>query len=284
MAPVTTPAVLLRGYDYSDSSRIFRFYTREHGLLSVIAKGVRGRTGKGGATLSNFATGDLTAYVRAHRDLHTMKDFQCTSLREELGRDVLRFAGASAAAELVLVHAEAERQPGVFEALETTLDALCHTDVDVLPATILAGLWTITESFGFAPQLDPCVRCHAPLGDDEVGRFDFSAGGMRCAPCGHDTAGPRVGPGARVQLRALLAGEVPADLTHVRPHLALVSDFIAYHVASKPLKSLKFLGALMPEDRGTAGGEGGTDDDGRGGAGEVRVEGADGPRGKDADG
>lgn len=248
MAPVTTTAVLLRGYDYSDSSRIFRFYTREHGLLSVIAKGVRGRSGKGGATLSNFATGDLTAYVRAHRDLHTMKDFQCTSLREELGRDVLRFAGASAAAELVLVHAEAEPQPGVFDALETALDALCQAGGASVPATVLAALWTITESFGFAPQLDPCVRCDTPLGADEVGRFDFAAGGVRCTSCGHDAAGPRVGPGARAQLRALVSGSLPPDLSHARAHLALVSDFIAYHVASKPLKSLTFLGSLMPAE------------------------------------
>lgn len=247
MAPVTTPAVLLRGYDYGDSSRILRFYTREHGLLSVVAKGVRGRSGKGAATLSSFATGELSAYVKPQRDLHTMKDFHCTRLREELGKEVLRFAGASAAAELVLAHAEAERQPGVFEALETALDGLAQAQSRSLPATVLASLWTITEAFGFAPQLDPCVRCHTPLGAGEVGRFDFGAGGIRCGSCGHDMAGPRVGPVARAQLAALLVGDLPQDFTYARQHLALVSDFIAYHVASKPLKSLRFLGGLLPE-------------------------------------
>lgn len=248
MAAVSTPAILLRGYDYGDTSRIFRFYTREHGLLSVIAKGVRGRSGKGGATLSNFATGDLIAYVKPQRDLHTMKDFACTRLREGLGRDVLRFAGASAAAELVLVHAEGERQPGVFEALERGMDGLAEAPGERLPATVLAALWTITEAFGFAPQLDPCVRCDTRLGADEVGRFDFSAGGIRCADCGQDTAGPRVGPIARSQITDLLRGDLPDDLTHARRHLALVSDFITYHVATKPLKSLPFLGGLLPSE------------------------------------
>lgn len=248
MAPVSTPAVLLRGYDYGDTSRIFRFYTREYGLLSVIAKGVRGRSGKGAATLSNFSTGDLTAYVKPQRDLHTMKDFECTRLRQGLGRDVLRFAGASAAAELVLVHAEAERQPGLFEALERAMDSLAEAPAEGLAATVLAGLWTITEAFGFAPQLDPCVRCDTPLGVDEVGRFDFAAGGVRCARCGHDTAGPRIGPIARSQMAALLVGDPPPHLTHARRHLALVSDFVAYHVATKPLKSLHFLGGLLPSE------------------------------------
>lgn len=262
MAPVRTAAVLLRGYDYGDTSRIFRFYTREYGLMSVIAKGVRGRSGKGAATLSNFSTGELTAYVKPQRDLHTMKDFQCTRLREGLGREMLRFGGASAAVELVLAHAEAERQTGVFEALETALDALADARPGSLPATVLASLWTITEAFGFAPQLDPCVRCDTPLGPEEVARFDFAAGGVRCAECGHDTAGPRVGPGARRQLAALLVGDLPSDLTHARQHLTLVSDFIAYHVASKPLKSLGFLGGFMPDDAGEHGAESGAAESG----------------------
>jgi DNA repair protein RecO (recombination protein O) len=248
VAPVKTRAVLLRSHDYGDSSRILRFYTQDHGLVSVVAKGVRGKSGKGTTTLASFASGELTAYVKAHRDLHTMKDFHCDRLREGLAADVLRFAGASAAAELVLVHAEAERQPGVFHAIMAGLDALTETDKVDLPGTVLAVLWTITESFGFAPQLDVCVRCDHLLGADEVGRFDFSAGGVRCAECGEDAAGPRIGPIARSQLESLLSGTVPPALTHTRQHLGLVSDFIAYHVVSKPLKSLRFLGSVMPAD------------------------------------
>ena len=249
MAPVTTPAVLLRGHDYGDSSRILRFYTRDHGLLSVVARGVRGRSGKGAATLSSFASGELSAYVKTHRDLHTMKDFHCARLREGLGAEVLRFGGASAVAELVLGHAEQEPQPGLYEALERALDLLDRVERDELPGSVLAALWAIIEAFGFAPQLDACVRCSAPLDAGEVGRFDFAAGGMRCAACAEDAAGPRLGPGARAQIEAFLSGGVPADFGHPRRHLALVSDFIAYHVASRPLKSLRFLGGLMPPDR-----------------------------------
>jgi DNA repair protein RecO len=248
VAPVRTAAVLLRSHDYGDTSRILRFYTRDHGLLSVVAKGVRGRSGKGTTTLASFASGELSAYVKPQRDLHTMKDFHCTKVRDGLAAEVLRFAGASAAAELVLSHAEQEPQPGVFEALELALDRLADVGTDRLPGSVLASLWTITESFGFAPQIDSCVRCGGALGADEIARFDFGAGGVRCSACGADAAGPRVGPNARRQLEALLQGEVPDDLTHARRHLTLVSDFIGYHVVTKPLKSLAFLGSALPPD------------------------------------
>ena len=156
--------------------------------------------------------------------------------------------GASAVAELVLSHAEQEPQPGVFEALEAALDRLTEVGGDNLAGSVLASLWTITEAFGFAPQIDACVRCGSSLRSDEMARFDFGAGGVRCSACAVDSAGPRVGPAARRQLAALLEGTVPEDMTHPRRHLTLVSDFIAYHVVAKPLKSLGFLGGVMPPD------------------------------------
>ena len=248
MAPVSTSAVLLRSHDFGESSRILRFYTEEYGLLSVVARGVRGTSGKGATTLASFASGELTAFVKSHRDLHTMKDFTCERLRGGLSSDVLRFAGASAAAELVLAHAEQERHPGLFEALESALDGLDGAEADDLPGTILAGLWTITAAFGFAPQLDLCIRCGSVFGPREVVRFDFAAGGVRCATCAEESAGPRIGPIARGQLAELVQGSVPKGLTHSRRHLGLISDFVAYHVVSKTLKSLGFLGGVLPPD------------------------------------
>lgn len=249
MAPVRTAAVLLRGYDYGDSSRILRFYSETHGLLSVVAHGVRGRAGKGTATFATFASGELTAHVKAHRELHTLKDFSCRGLRAGLARSVLRFAGASAVAELVLAHAEQEGHPGLFATLETALDRLDSADEDVVPAAALAGLWAVTEALGFAPQLDACVHCGRVLTDDDVGRFDLGAGGVRCSACSEGTpGGPRIGPRARSEIAALLRGDLLPGLAHPRAHLALVSEFAEHHVVHRPLKAMRFLRDVLSED------------------------------------
>lgn len=248
MAPLTTRAVLLRAHDYGETSRILRFYTRDRGLLSVMAKGVRGRSGKGAGGVATFASGDLTAYVKPQRDLHTMKDFSCSRMRTGLGGHMLRFGGASAVAELVVAHAEQEAHVPLFEAVERALDGLEAAPEELLPTAGLAALWAVVVGFGFEPELGACVRCGTPLGPDEVGRFDMAAGGMRCAACAADSAGPRVGPGARSQIGRLVAGSLEPPVTHPRRHLSLLSDFIAYHVASRPLKSLRFLGDLLPSE------------------------------------
>ncbi len=248
MAPVGTRAVLLRAHAYGETSRILRFYTESFGLVSVMARGVRGRSGKGGMTLATFATGELTAYIQRNRDLQTMKDFACIRARSRLGSGVTRFAGASAVAELVVAHADQEPNLQLFGALERALDELEDLPDDRVVTASLAGAWTVVEALGFAPELDGCTRCGRPLADDEVGRFDLAAGGMLCAACGRDATGPRVGPIARAQLRGLLAGRSDPPVTHERRHLALLSDFVTFHVAQRPLKSFRFLGDLMPDE------------------------------------
>jgi len=248
MAAVSTKAVLLRAHPYGETSRVLRLLTEDHGLLGVMAKGVRGRGGKGATPLATFASGILTVYVRPGRDLHTMKDFACTRLRGGLAGNVVRFAGASSVSELVLAHAESESHPGLFRAMEGSLDLLEAVPDELAATAALAGLWGIVEAFGFAPELMTCIRCGEALDADEVGRFDLAAGGVLCARCSGNSSAPRVGPGARRQLGALLDGRVEEPVTHPRRHLALVSDFVAYHVANRPLRSLRFLGDTFPPD------------------------------------
>jgi DNA repair protein RecO (recombination protein O) len=248
MAPVTTRAIVLRAHDYGDSSRILRFYTEAFGLLSVVAHGVRGRAGKGSGSAPSFASGELTAYVRPHRDLHTMKDFAAATTREALARDTLRFAGASVASELVLAHAEQEQHEGLFDALEGALDRIDSAALDDLPAVVLGALWSLVDALGFAPQVEACVRCGRALGPAEMGRFDVASGGVRCEACAEAASGPRMGPIARAQLASMLAGETPRPLTHARQHFALVADFVSHHVVPRPLKSMPFLTGLLPAD------------------------------------
>jgi DNA repair protein RecO (recombination protein O) len=250
MTPVGTPAVLLRAHAYGETSRILRFLTESHGLLSVMARGARGKTGKGSLTLATFASGELTAYVRPHRDLHTMKDFECTRLRSRLGGDVLRFAGASAIGELVVVHAEQEPRPEIFRALELCLDRLEDAPGELVPAACLSGLWQIVAAFGFAPELDACTRCGATPPRSGLGRFDLAAGGILCPSCSESASGPRLGPLARAQVRDLGAGYLSASLSHTRQHLGLISDFVTFHIAQRPLKSLRFLADMLPADEG----------------------------------
>ena len=250
MSLIATPAVLLRSNPYSETSRILRFYSRESGVVSVIAKGVRKTGGRQGGGLSTFAEGRLTFYFRESRDLQTFKEFSSERPRTGFSRDPLKMAGASVLGELVLQHAGGEGNPILFQKLSLALDEVESTGQTVFLQTLLLECWGLVEELGYAPELSMCVICGRELEEEEeMGRFDFASGGIRCPDCQEGSHGPRLGPLARKQLRGLLLGALEEEIIRPRAHLRLVSDFITYHISGgTPLRSMKVLASLVPKD------------------------------------
>lgn len=242
MAPLHTPAILLRSHPYGETSRILRFYTRDLGVVGVMARGIRTRGSKGGASGGTFSSGTLTVYVKEGRGLQTLQDYSTENVREGVSSDLTRFAAASVLGELVLRHGEEERNPALYDLLDRSLDIIAAAPRERAVALLLALGWNLVATMGWEPQLDVCVRCGRALEGAEIGRFDYGSGGIRCPGCVGEIRGPRIGPGAREELRTLLAGRPPEPLTLPDAHLGLFSDFITYHVSGgRPLESLRFL-------------------------------------------
>ncbi len=249
MSVVSTPAVLLRSFNYSETSRVLRLYTKDLGLVSVMAKGVRRSGARGHGALDTFSRGELTAYVRETRDLQTFKEFAVEEAGASLGKDVLRFAGASVLAEIVLLHAGPDPSPRVFERLTHALRRIEAEPRPGIIGVVLAEGWMLVTTLGYEPQIDLCVQCGRGLGTSEVSRFDFAAGGVLCSDCAFDHSGPLVGPGARQQLAALLQGTAPEELGKPRAHLRLLHDFVTYHISgTSPLKAFRIFGSLAGLD------------------------------------
>lgn len=248
MAAVTTRAVLLRSFPYGDTSRVLRFLTEDHGVVGVMAKGVRRVGGRGGGAPDTFAAGDLMFYMKDGRDLHTMKEFTTTRPRRRLGLGLLRLGAASVLAEIVLRHGGDDAGRSVFATLEQGLDRLEEAQEETLLQVLLARGWSLVDCLGYRPVLHACVACGRPLEEDEMGHFDFQEGGVRCAACAGSAGGPRIGPGARAQVEGLLAGrEDPVSLP--RAHLRLLHDFVIWHLSgTRPLESFRILADLVPPD------------------------------------
>jgi DNA repair protein RecO (recombination protein O) len=247
MSLTTTRAVLLRAHAFGETSRVLRFLTRDKGIVGVMAKGVR--SGRRGAGLETFGDGSLVFFHKESRDLHTFKEFGLDRPRHGLGRDPLRLAAASVLADLVLRHGGDADSGPLFDALGSALDDLETAGGDEVVGSVLRGAWGIISVLGYQPDLSTCPTCGRTLDADEVGRFDFAQGGVRCAGCGESSPGPRVGPGARRQLAALFRRELP-ELDRPHAHLRLLSDFITYHLSGgRVLDTFRIFAALLPAER-----------------------------------
>lgn len=247
MPTVTTSAILLRAHPYSESSHVLRFYTRELGLVAVMARGVRKGASKGGGSPGTFGEGVAVIVVRESRELQSLREFTPLKTRFGLAGDVRRLAGASIAAELVLGHAGQDPHAELFDALSNGLDRLEAAPPATTHGEVLALGWKMVRVLGFEPELAVCTACGRALEEGDMGRFDLAAGGVRGPECPPPRGSRRIGPVARAQLDSLLEGTVPPDLRSTRAHLSLLDDFTTFHMlGGRRPGSFRFLDPPAP--------------------------------------
>jgi DNA repair protein RecO (recombination protein O) len=236
---VTTRCVILQTYSYSDTSKILRLMTRDHGPRSAIARGALRPKSRFGGLIEPFAEGSATLYMRENRELDTLSGFDLVRERQELGADLHRFAGASVLCELVMRLAPEHRDDRLFAALVGGLDALLEAAPHEAESTSLSQLWALVSVLGFAPRLSHCIICGRPIATGEAARFDASLGGLLCDRCGGH--GESVSAERLETLRHLVSGtDHPSSVNGIQRRILI--DFIRYHLAEgMRIRSLEFL-------------------------------------------
>ena len=249
MSLVTTPALVLQTYRYSETSKVVRLATRELGVQSAIAKGALRPKSRFGAGLELLSEGVAQLYFRETRELHTLGAFDLVNLRRDLAADIGRFAGAAALAQVMLKMAPPAPLPVAYDALLAALDALEMAASDRADATAVRAIWRLVAVLGFEPSLATCVRDGVqiePGGGDAPVAFSVAEGGAFCPRCEPALAqpSPRLPRQAYRDLLALNdpAAELPMlDPPHAAAHRRLVARFVRYHLGEAgPLSALDF--------------------------------------------
>lgn len=244
MPLVTTPAIILHAFKYSDTSKIVRLATRDHGVQSAIAKGASRPKSRFGASLQVLTQGIAHLYMKHTTELHTLSAFDVAEQRAALAGDLARYAAASAIAELMMRCAPAEPQPQLFDLLAAQLDRLAQVPADRVATAGIAGLWAMVNALGFTPTLASCVRDGRPLEAGAVG-FSVPDGGFLCGPCTRERTTTVLEPEDRAALEELAAGsdQIPEAWSprHATAHRRLLARFIEHHLAEgHPLKAVEF--------------------------------------------
>lgn len=241
MPLVSTDAIILHAFDYLESSRILRVLTRDAGVRSVVAKGLRRSARRFGGGVDLFARGTAHLYTRPGRDLDTLAGFEDLRVRMELAADLSRFTGAAVLAELVLRFArDAEADERLFDTLVSAIDLVADARGSDAVEAVLAGSWRIVAELGFAPTVEGCSDCHAPFAPDEPVLFSHPAGGAVCQRCGRISRGRLLPPAARAALGRWLEGERLTGLGEgeARAHQRLLREFLEEHLTDgRPLRA-----------------------------------------------
>jgi DNA repair protein RecO (recombination protein O) len=240
VALATTRALVLQAFPYSETSKVLRLHTLEHGLRSVLAKGALRPRSRYGGVLEPFTEGTATFHLKEGRDLHTLGGFELLRSRQGLGRSLVAFSGASLLAELAIRTATEEPSPALYHTLADAWDALAAaaSPAEALAAA-LTGAWAVVSVQGFEPETGACVACGRALEGGEPARFDAAAGGTVCTGC--RSHGRVLDPATRAELRGMAAGAAPpGGVGRPGAHRALLRGYLEAQLAGdRPLRSLE---------------------------------------------
>jgi DNA repair protein RecO (recombination protein O) len=254
VALVSSEGIVLKTHALGDTSRIVVVYTRDHGLIKLVAKGARKTPSRFGYALEPLSRARFHYYLKPDRDLHLLSQADTITPTGSRLAEIRRLAHAEAALELIdrLVWGE-EPHAELFDLLAATLEAETVAPAAALPALTIAFELQVASLLGYRPRLDRCAGCGNALSPERL--FSAARGGLVCDACAPQEPGTvALSADALAGLALLLSrpvGEAGEYLVVKRTGeiLRVVETFLKCHFQRfQGLRSLEMLRALPRDD------------------------------------
>ncbi|PEN11309.1 DNA repair protein RecO [Longibacter salinarum] len=231
---IRSQAIVLRGMDYSETSRIVTLFTRKQGKISVMAKGARRTKSSFGSTLQPMAYTQVVYYYKPTRTLQMLTESSHVTAFHDLNRRLEKITIGLRIVELVdALMEEEDRQPSVFALVLQALDALNRAEERI------DNLWPfvqlrIARALGVAPSID---RENVEAVTDAGGILSLANGGVypRTARPSHARTASRAALRAfailaRADIDVILRMDLD-EQTRARVH-RLVAEYMEFHFES----------------------------------------------------
>lgn len=195
-----TDGLVLRQVNYKDNDQILTVLTKEHGLMTLKARGVRSRSSRLKGACQLLAYSEFTIFE--NRGFHTIDEANAIQMFPELRTDIELLSLASYFAQVAEVLSQ-EDMPNP-ELLSLTLNAFYALCRRLCTPELVKAAFELRAAClgGYTPELSGCAVC----GDPEPDRFDVRGGILCCASCsaGEGLRLP-VSPGSLAAMRYLVS-------------------------------------------------------------------------------
>ena len=183
---LTIKAIVLRVTDYNDRDALLTVLSRDHGKLTVKARGLRRKNSPLSAPCQLLAYGEFTLFE--YRGMYTINEAHSIELFRDLRRDLTKLSLGTYFAQVTEVISQEDLpNPELQTLLLNSLYALSRLE---LPEILVKAAFEIRAAClaGYTPDLFGCHVCGSDLAD----RFDLSAGQLECLRCRTGEGGIRV--------------------------------------------------------------------------------------------
>lgn len=227
MSAEKTIGLVIRLADFSESSRVVTFFTRDFGKISCIAKGAKRLKGPFETALDSLAESDLVFLRKSSGGLDILTECQLRTRFRPPARNLNCLYGGYYVAELLAgLTEEYDPHPVLYDEAVTTLRRLTE-EPDFRWPVLRFEVITLRE-IGQLPDFRACLACGRRVSDYSNFVFWVSQGGLLCPNCREPEYASHPIHGATLALFEQLSGEqappvptepVPAKTLHELRHL-----------------------------------------------------------------
>ena len=183
---LTIQAVVLRVTDYNDRDALLTVLTRNHGKLTIKARGLRTKNSPLIAPCQLLSFGEFTLFE--YRGTYSINEGHSIELFQNLRRDLTKLSLGTYFAQVAEVISQEDLpNPDLLGLLLNSLYALSALN---LPEKQIKAAFELRSAClaGYTPDLFACPAC----GNTAPDRFDLSSGQVVCAACGRGEGGIRL--------------------------------------------------------------------------------------------
>ena len=190
-----TEGLVLRVTPYQEADAMLSVLTREQGLLSLRARGVRRAKSPLKGACQLLAYSEFTIFE--NRGFHTVNEAAPLEMFLPLRQDLEKLTLAQYFAQVAEVLSQEDApQSGILPLTLNAIYALTKLDLPQRQIKAVFELRTMCVS-GFQPDVSGCAVCGAQAPE----RFDVSEGCLVCAGCGGNGIRMPLGRGALAAMR-----------------------------------------------------------------------------------
>ena len=183
---LTIQGIVLRVTDYNDRDALLTVLSRNHGKLTIKARGLRRKNSPLIAPCQLLAYGEFTLFE--YKGQYTINEAHSIELFQNLRRELTKLSlGTYFAQAAELISQEDLPNPELQSLLLNCLFALSKLNVSEMQVKAVFELRAACLA-GYTPDLFGCHICGSQTPD----RFDLSAGQLECRGCRSGTGGIRM--------------------------------------------------------------------------------------------
>lgn len=247
MSVLKTEAIALGRTDYSNSSQIITFYTRDYGKIRALAKGFKRSSGKYSSKAIDLLTYYQILFIRKeHTSLHLLTDAILRDNYPLFRSNLDKYYKASYIAELLNEFTE-ESDPSE-QLFDICLNTLIGISVDEdTTIRLLAFELKMLRILGYLPELGYCVNCKNSIEQISEVHFDAKEGGVLCRKCQGRSKNGIVIPTGAVLIAGRLVNFTLQRLERIRIQSSIcieIEKMLRYYIAfvlNKELNSWKYM-------------------------------------------